>query len=751
MTSLALPGPADAASLPATAEEAADLLLALATPEPDGSSRLEFAVPDAYCASCITTIENALCALPQVKRARVNLSTRRVGVTFAPNEGSVLALPAAIRASGYRTHVLDPSAESGKDPALGELVRAMAVAGFAAANIMLFSVSVWAGADAATRGLFHWISALIALPAIAYAGRPFFRSALAALSVRRTNMDVPISIGVLLATGLSLYETVVSGEHAYFDASTMLLFFLLVGRVLDHLMQQRARGALANLARLAPKRATLVRDDGALTQVPIEAVEPGARLLIRAGERVPADCRIATGSGMIDNSLVTGEALPLPAGPGDRLVAGAVALDGSLTVEVERPAAASFLARMGEMMAAAENSRTGYRRIADRASALYAPAVHLAALLTFIGWMLAGAGWHTALTDAVAVLIITCPCALGLAVPMVQTVAAGRLFRNGIMMRDGAALERAADVTTVIFDKTGTLTRGTLEFDGDSEASEEAQRMAARLAAHSTHPLARSLADAFGPSGILAGGATEHPGQGVETVDGGVVWRLGSAAFCGVRAGAIKLAATRVFLSRNGLPVAAFAFHDVLRADAAAAMDRLADDGIRREILSGDTPAAVSAVADELDADAAQGGQSPADKLQRLTGKAEAGERVMMVGDGINDAPALRAAHVSMAPSDASDIGRSAADFVFTNDRLESVPLVIAFARRARRLVLENFGIAIAYNAIALPLAVAGQVTPLIAALAMSGSSVLVVANALRLNLGGDLGRQQDDIAGGTP
>ena len=724
---------------PAQAQEAAETLMALSTPEEGGCRSLEFAVPDAYCASCITAIESALTALPQVKSARVNLSNRRVGVKFEPAAGSVLELPRAIRLSGYRTHVLDPEADTGRDPALGELIRAMAVAGFAAANIMLFSVSVWAGADAPTRNLFHWVSALIALPAIAYAGRPFFRSALAALRVGRTNMDVPIAIGVSLATGLSLYETIVSGEHAYFDASTMLLFFLLVGRALDHLMQQRARGALANLARLTPRRATTVRTDGTFAQVAIDEIVPGALLLLRPGERVPVDCRVTKGSGTVDTSLVSGESLPVPIAPGASLAAGTINLTGSLKAEVVRPAAQSFLAQMTELMHAAEHTRTGYRRIADRASSLYAPAVHLAAFVTFLGWMVLGVGWHTALTNAVAVLIITCPCALGLAVPMVQTVAAGRLFRNGIMMRDGAALERAAAVSSVVFDKTGTLTHGEFALEAQPTGETTAFQMAANLAAHSTHALARGLVEAARRIEPMQGKITEYPGQGVEAVTDDGIWRLGSFAFCGGRDTGAADAASRVYLAHDGSIVAEFAFHDTVRNDAPQAVRRLANDGLAVEILSGDAPAAVSAVASQLSIRSFEARRSPAEKLERLAALDAQGKKVMMVGDGINDAPALRAAYASMAPSSATDIGRSAADFVFTNERLESVPFTVEIARRARSLVLQNFAIAIAYNAVALPLAITGHVTPFIAAIAMSGSSFLVVANAMRLNLGRDI------------
>ena len=726
----------DAAADPRADDE--DSLLALSRPAGEDARQIEFAVPDAYCVTCINAIEGALAALPQVRSARVNLSQRWVRVVFAPGAGALADLPRAIRSSGYRTHALDPVADNRHDSVLGELIRATAVAGFAAGNIMLFSVSIWSGADAATRDMFHWISALIALPAIAYAGRPFFRSAFAALRVGRTNMDVPISIGVTLATALSLWETLTSGAHAYFDASTMLLFFLLVGRTFDHLMREKARGAIANLARLTPRGATRILSDGSSLYVPVEAVEPGMVLLLRAGERVPIDCRIVEGSGDVDLSIVTGEAAAIGVGPGDSLAAGAVNLAAVLTVEALRPASSSFLARMAELMETAETSRTAHRRIADRAASIYAPAVHASALLTFIGWGLLGGDWHAGLLNAVAVLIITCPCALALAVPIVHAVAAGRLFRNGIMMRDGTALERAAGVTEIAFDKTGTLTLGHLVFAGQSFGDPSALGEGAALARHSGHALATALAAAVPHAPPVVGMVREVAGQGIEAVADGTTWRLGQAGFCGGvdhRAGA----GTEVCLARDGRIIGRFEFADTVRPDAARTVAMLGASGLPVAMLSGDGARSVAAVADQVGISVAAARLSPEDKLARLTSAAAAGSRVMMVGDGINDAPALRAAHVSMAPSSASDIGRSAADFVFMNERLASVPFVLAIARRADRLVRENLALAVGYNMLALPLAIAGHVTPLIAAVAMSSSSVLVVANALRLNIGADL------------
>ncbi len=713
-------------------------LLALSRAAGDDARQIEFAVPDAYCVTCINAIEGSLQRLPQVKSARVNLSQRWVRVVFRPSDGAIADLPRAIRASGYRTHALDPVADNRQDSVLNELIRATAVAGFAAGNIMLFSVSIWSGADAATRDMFHWISALIALPAIAYAGRPFFRSAFAALRVGRTNMDVPISIGVTLATALSLWETLTSGAHAYFDASTMLLFFLLVGRTFDHLMREKARGAIANLARLAPRGAMRLLDEGGSAYVPVEEIVPGMLLVLRAGERVPVDCAITSGRGDVDFSIVTGEAAAVDVGPGTSLAAGAVNLSGVLTVKALRPASESFLSRMAELMETAETSRTTHRRIADRAASIYAPSVHLAALATFIGWLALGGGWHTALMNAVAVLIITCPCALALAVPIVHAVAAGRLFRSGIMMRDGTGLERAAAVTDIAFDKTGTLTSGHVRLVGQTFGDAAALAEAAALARHSRHALAAALAASLPGAPAVTGDVHEVAGQGIEAVIDGTIWRLGQAGFCGGASGEAD-AGMEVCLGRDGHLVARFAFADTIRPDAREAVAALASKGLPVAMLSGDGPGIVAVVAGRVGISDFAARLTPEDKLAALEASAAEGRRVMMIGDGINDAPALRAAYVSMAPSSASDIGRSAADFVFMNDRLVSVPFVLAIARRADRLVRENLALAIGYNALALPLAVSGYVTPLVAAVAMSSSSVLVVANALRLNFSADL------------
>ncbi|MBK8456096.1 MAG: cadmium-translocating P-type ATPase [Phyllobacteriaceae bacterium] len=699
----------------------------------DGLRQIDLAVPGVHCGACIATIEGALNRMDGVEQARVNLSTKRVSVRWREQDG----LPPVfetLAANGYQAHLFDFAADEG-DHELKRLLLALAVAGFAAANIMLLSVSVWSGAEDATRDLFHWISAFIAIPALVFSGRIFYVSAWSVLKKGRTNMDVPISIGVSLAYAMSLYETWNHGHHAYFDAAVTLLFFLLIGRTLDHLMRERARSAVKGLARMAARGAFVERDNGEREWLALGAIEPGMRLHVAAGERIPVDGRVDSGASDLDCSVVSGESAPVSAGPGSELRAGSMNLTGPLTLVATAKAENSFLAEMVRLMEAAESGRARYRRIADRAAQFYAPAVHLTAFLSFLGWMAVSGDWHHALTIAVAVLIITCPCALGLAVPIVQVVAARRLFDAGVMVRDGAAFERMAEATTAVFDKTGTLTLGRPELLRDGEIDPAALAVAAALARQSRHPLSQALAAAADPAPLNIASIAETPGQGIVADADGHVWRLGRRDWAAPGAEAPSAGAlSEAVLSRDGELVAAYSFRDRLRPDARAAIVELAEAGFGAEILSGDTAGAVAETARRLGVSAWRARLLPGQKVDRIDELARAGARVLMVGDGVNDAPSLAAAHVSIAPATAADIGRNAADFVFLRDSLAAVPLALEVSRQAGRLIRENFALAILYNLIAVPLAILGYVTPLVAALAMSGSSVLVVANAMRLN-----------------
>lgn len=719
-----------------------------------GLRQTDLSVPDVYCGACITTIETALARLRQVERARVNLSSKRVAVVWKEEINGVRTDPAdiarAILSTGYRTHLF-ASGQDASDALRSQLIRAVALCGFASANIMLLSVSVWSGADAATRDMFHWISAMIAAPALIYGGRFFYQSAWNALKHGRTNMDVPIALAITLSYAVSLWETIHHGEHVWFDATVSLLFFLLIGRTLDHIMRDKARSAIAGLARLSPRGATVIGENGTREYRQLGDVQPGMSIAIAAGDRVAVDAMVISGSSDLDMSIVNGESAPRRVTAGDSLQAGTLNLTGSLTARVTASAKDSFLSEVIGLMEAAEGGRARYRRIADRAASYYSPVVHLLALVTFLGWGIFGGDWKQAMLIAIAVLIITCPCALGLAVPVVQVVAAGRLFRHGIMVKEGSAMERLAEIDTVLFDKTGTLTVGKPRLVETADVKPATMAIAAGLAAHSRHPLSKALHAAYNGALPAYEVVREIPGSGVEAETEAGTYRLGNRRFAcpdevGVDNGDAR---SEVVLSLDCHQLASFGFEDNPRPGAVIALRSLSARGLVQEIVSGDRAAAVSAMAQRLGIGNWRADLSPKDKAARCAKLAAEGRRVLMVGDGINDAPALAAAHVSMAPATAADIGRQAADFVFMQEDLDAVPFAIETSRRAGKLIRQNFALAIGYNLVAVPIAIAGYATPMIAAIAMSTSSLIVVANALRLAGAADTVRPQNEAKAG--
>lgn len=703
----------------------------------DGTATLDAMVDGVHCPACVWLIESALARRSDVVEARVNLTSRRLHLRWRGEPGGAAALVEFVERLGFRTMPYD-AAHIGQSTsrAEGDLLRAMAVAGFAAANVMLLSVAVWAGLAGemgpATRDLMHWVSALIALPAIAYAGQPFFRSAVAALRRRHANMDLPISIGILLAAGVSLIETMRSGPHAYFDSAVTLLFFLLIGRYLDSRARGRARESAEHLLTLGAQTATRLDPEGNAQRVKTAELRTDDLLLVVAGERIAADGTIIAGATSVDKSLLDGESLPAPATVGDRVLAGMLNIGDAIRVRIDAVGDRTFLAEIVRLMEAAEQGHAKLVLLADRVARLYAPAVHLLALATFVGWIWF-VGWETALLNAIAVLIITCPCALGLAVPVVQIVASGRLLRGGLLLKSATALERLAQVDSIVFDKTGTLTEGRFVLQPDGARDPDADRLAASMAASSRHPLSRALAASYG--GVVPGAPVrEEPGRGLmlDTPEGAV--RLGSRAFCGIAdKGQDDDGVTELWLSQPGHRPVRFAFSDRLRPGAGATIARLRDQGKRVILLSGDRAPVVQAVADRLGISEWRACVSPQDKCAALAGLADAGHKVLMVGDGLNDAPALAAAYVSLSPATAADLSQNAADAVFQGTSLDAVTNLLSVAKRADRLVRENIAVAIAYNCAAVPLAMSGHVTPLVAAIAMSSSSLIVVGNALRL------------------
>jgi P-type Cu2+ transporter len=708
----------------------------------DGSSRVELAVEGVRCASCMNAIENGVGALAGVTRARLNFSDRRLAVEWQGDDIDLGAILRGIEALGFKAYPFDPHRpDDTQARETKRLIRALAVAGFASMNVMLMAVSVWAGnvsdITPETRDFFHWLQAVITLPAAAYAGRPFYESAIRGLRGGRLNMDVPITLGVVLTLVMSLAETAAGAEHAYFDGAIMLLFFLLIGRVLDQTMRRRTRTLAENLSTLRSETAARIAHDGTIRDVPLSAIAPGDLVLVRPGERVAVDGVVETGASELDQSLVTGETRLETTGPGDRVYAGGLNATGALTVRVTAAATGTVLQDVERLMARALQSKTRALLLADRATRLYVPLVHAAAALTLFGWVVAGAGWHAAVLNAVAVLIITCPCALGLAIPAVQVVAAGALFRAGVLLNSGDALERLASVDTVVFDKTGTLTlpEPTLAGVYDRETLE----WAARLALSSRHPMASALAGLAQKREPFPA-AQEAAGLGVKAVVDGIELRLGSPRFCGAEAQAAAALAgdpeASVICSRRGdAAPTAFLVRQALRADAVETIAALRQGGYRILILSGDRPSAVACVAAALGIAEWQAQLTPQDKIACIDDLKKSGCRVLMVGDGINDAPALAAADVSLSPVTAAHISQAAADALFMGARLAAVTAALAIGVKARRLMVQNLWFSAGYNLAAVPLAAAGLLTPLIAALAMSGSSIVVTLNALRARL----------------
>jgi len=696
-------------------------------PAPIDRPEALFSVPGMHCAGCIAKIERGLAETPGIESARVNFTAKRVTISHK-GDLTIPDLVEAIGRLGFEAQpVLDPATLVTGEESRG-LLKALAVAGFAAMNIMLLSVSVWSGAEGGTRDLFHWLSAMIALPTIAYSGQTFFRSAWAALRHGRTNMDVPISIGVILTGALSLFETIVHGPHAYFDGAVMLLFFLLGGRTLDSVMRDRAREGVASLLKHTAPGALVLGKDGRTSWVDAKDLARGMTMIVAAGERLAADGVITKGETRFDLSLMTGESAPVTLGVDETVHAGTLNVDAPVEVRITAIGADTAIADIARMMEQAGQSKSRYVRIADRAARLYAPAVHTLAALSFAGWMVAGAGWHESLLIAVAVLIITCPCALGLAVPAAQIVAAGALMKKGVLVKDGSALERLAEVDFALFDKTGTLTLGRPDPTNVDALDAEDAGIALALSRASRHPLSQSLRRALEErhaNAAIVSDLRELAGFGVAGI-----WQ-GRPVSLGRPTAGEATAAMAVELTGAGASVL-LTFEDKLRPDAATVIAQLAAARIPSAIISGDRAAAVAPVARALGL-TAQTGMHPEDKLDAIARHAAAGSKVLMVGDGLNDGPALAAGHASLAPASASDAGQNAADAVFLGDSLLPVMTCIRVARATQAIVRQNFILAIGYNAVAVPLAIAGLVTPLIAAAAMSGSSLIVVANALRL------------------
>ena len=699
------------------------------------TSTLDLVIGGARCGGCLAKIENGLREQPGVNQARMNLSTSRLHIAWEGSADRADGFARNLETMGFTAgpYILN-DAEQADVQQSRRLLLAMAVAAFGLINVMMLSIAVWSGGadmSSETRALLHWLSTAIALPVAVFSGRPFFASAWQALRARTTNMDVPISLAIGLACGLSLWETWHGEVHIYFDAALMLIFLLLIGRVLDNRLRARAGQAGRHLAALQVHNTQRLTTDGRIETIPTTYIAPGDRLLIASGERVPADGMITTGSTRLDAALVTGETALQSVEVGDPVYSGTINCGAPITIEVLKASTDSFLANIARMVEAGQQTQARYVRLADRAARAYVPIVHILALLTFVSWLLIGGTLRTAILNAITVLIITCPCALGLAVPTVQIVAVGRLFSKGVLIRSGDALERLATIRHIVFDKTGTLTEGRVKVDVSKIDPNDLERIAA-LARHSVHPMSESLHTFAGNFDVTS--VEEIEGSGLRGQINGQAVRLGQAAFVGTD----DLDTPGLWARIDDQDPVLIPVRDSLRAEAKATVYKLEALGLTLSILSGDARETAHQVGAELGIDDVTARIKPADKLARISALQAEGRSVLMVGDGINDAPALAHADASAALASGTEISRSASDIVLQGDTLAGLPFAVWVARSARQRVRENFGLAIGYNMLAVPLAVFGYVTPLIAAIAMSASSLIVTLNALRMRRVGD-------------
>lgn len=707
----------------------------------DGSHSINLLVEGMHCGSCVWLIENTLKKQDGVLNARVNLSTKRLVLEWKGAPEKILELVTLITNLGYKLipFEIDAAEIEGQQIETDLLLR-MGVAGFAIVAMMMTLWGVWTGLADGSLGkyatfLFNLIATSIALPASLYSGIPFFKSGLNAIKHRRSNMDVAISIAVIVTLIISVYQTFSGSDYVYYDAAVSLIFFLLIGRFLDIKARNKARSFAHNLILSQPKSATIERD-GKLILIPIAKLATDDIVVVNAGEKIPCDGVIYIGESEIDNSIITGESMPVIVTEGSNVFAGALNLGQTLKIKATTLAQNSTLTEMLKLIEAAEQGRAHYVQLADRVSSLYTPLVLSLSTFTAIAWIIFGSiPLSTALLYGVSVLIITCPCALGLAVPVVQIIATSKLMSQGIMVKNSQALERLAAIDKVYFDKTGTLTVGQPTWNNMEEFTKTEQEVIQSLASYSSHVLCKAIRT----SSPLEFDATptETKSQGMAGTIEGIEYKLGSAAFCGadtVNDNQIEMwfkyqpkkKGSEEMLKR-------LTFGDEIRDGAGDTIQYFRGLHFPTEIISGDRQSAVASVAKALEIEHYHGFLNPKQKADMLRHEKELNHKCLMVGDGLNDSIALKEAHVSISPASALEISQNYADIIFQSRALTSVVSAHKVAVFADKLVKQNFALALVYNLLTVPIACAGYATPVIAAIAMSTSSILVVLNSLRL------------------
>lgn len=732
-----------------------------------------------HCAACVWLIENGVTALPGVEEARVNLTGRRLKVRWDNSRLKLSRILGRLGSIGYAAVPFDPeSAEGGLRRQNRAMLYRLAFAGFAAMNLMWISIALYAGADRGEfRGLFHWVGFLLATPTLLYSGQPFFRGAWTALRGGQLGMDLPIAIGASITYLYSLFVTVTGSQvgEVYWDTVVNFLFVILVGRYLESLSKREAVAATQRLFDLQPRVATVIRADGEQI-VPVRSVALGETVLIRPGERVPVDGEIIEGRSRLDESMLTGESRRVSRSVGELVSAGTINGVGVLRVRATATLRDTALGRIIRLVEDAQSSRAPIQRLADRVVPWFVAITLTLAILTFLIWI--GTGFEIALMAATSVLIITCPCAFGMATPMAIAVASGRGAARGILVKNGAVLERLSGIAHVVFDKTGTLTEGRPVVTAWRGAGEdwrvvdqsdrvvvptrvaEALRLIGALEGVSEHPAAGAVLDLCRRAGIAGerprvAEVEVEPGFGIRGRVEGTPVVVGSHAWL-VRQGIATDAPPEsppglaqgggeglIHCAVDGRAILVLATQDRLRAGARDLVERLGAQGIRVTLLTGDRRESAEQVAVALGGVEVIAEVLPEDKDRVVADLQQGGHRVAMVGDGVNDAPALVRADVGIAMGSGTDVSIASADIVLMSNDLDRVEEAIELSRDTLRTIRQNIGISIAYNLVMVPLAMAALITPLIAAIAMPISSLAVIGNSARIRVGrkGQVGR----------
>jgi len=698
------------------------------------------------CAACVWLNERHVGSLPGVIDFSVNYATHRAQLKWDDSQIHLSDILREITAIGYIAHPFDPGRQEQlykKERA--QALKRLAVAGFGAMQVMMLAVALYAGEAQGMadnmKQFFRWVSLFIALPVMLYSARPFFTSALGDLKRKRLGMDVPVSLAIGAAFVASVYATVTRGGEVYFDSVTMFTFFLLSGRFLEMGARQRAGQAAEELVKLLPAMATRLTDGGEEV-IPVSDLQHGDRIRVRPGDGIPADGRVSAGQSSVDESLLTGESLPITKAYGCEVTAGTVNVESPLEISVEKIGEETVLAAIRRLLDRAQSEKPAVALLADRVAGYFVGGLLLVAVAVGSYWYFANP--EQAFWIVLSVLVVTCPCALSLATPAAMTAATGSLTRLGVLTTRGHALETLAQATHMVFDKTGTLTSGQLSLAKVQTFAEldeqQCLSIAAALEQASEHPVARLLAAQL-ENPLQASELVATPGQGIEGMVEGQRYRIGRTGYA-LKESEHSLEVNSqhshaVLATIEGKPLAEFLLSDQLRPDARQSIEQLKQAGMTVIILSGDQAGVVALVAGELGIDNYQSGLSPEGKLAAIKALQAEGAVVAMVGDGVNDAPVLAGAEVSVAMGSGTQLAQASADMVLLSGQLSHLADALKVARKARLIVRQNLGWAIGYNLVALPLAASGFIAPWMAAIGMSASSLLVVLNALRLNQSG--------------